>query len=1454
MRLRKSFWLVPLLVLSCVFFLAASIPNVPTGTWQNWNAMGDVRSGAAAVLLQDGRVLIIGGSNANGPVASADLFGTDGVFSAAATMQTPRSGHTATVLSDGRVLVTGGTTSSGGAVNTAEIYDPSADSWSASVTMVDARAGHTASLLSDGRVLLAGGHDSAGNALSSLEVFDPASGTFLSAGAMSLPRMNHAAATLTDGRVLIIGGTANGTNALASIDIYDPSAGTVSAGPNLSTPRMAATATTTLDGKVAVIGGSNGSQDLASAEFFDPATGQIALSVSNLATPRSGHSAFLLPKNNAILVLGGSSAGTDLNSAELYYPWADSFQSTGVMSVARPGLVGSASDLDGRFLAAGGTNLASTELYGFATVKTDAADYPPGSTVTITGSGWRPGETVTLTLVESPLIDTHGPYNVVADGNGNVLDSSFVTDDHDLSIRFYLTAVGSQSGVQAQNTFTDGNGTVTGTVKSSATGNPAISGASVTCTSGCNQGPVTTNGSGAYSLGVSFSGNGPATVTITASATGFNSANLPVTILNNGQTVSNQNFLLNPVSAANSTVVASPTSVTADGTSTSTITVTLEDTASTPVSGKAISLTAGSGSSTITTVSGTTNASGQTTFTVKDTVAQTVTYTARDATDSINITQTATVTFTAGAATQLVITGSTSQTAGTTNNLTITAKDAGGNVATSYTGDKSLTFSGANHSTNPVTNPTVADKNGTAMPFGTVTTITFVSGVANVSGSSNGVMTLFKAETAVVAITDGSISAAGANRLTVTVSSENFAQFALSLTSPQTNAVAFTGTNTLTAQDAFGNPVTTFNASTDNVTIVANAPLTGTVSGLGSGANNVLNQAGDFSSGVANLTTLGMKYTGNATAGTFTATSNTGKTVTSGSVTIDGGALNHFLVEKSGGGTIGTQTAGTAFNIIVTAQDANNNTVTSFTANGNKVTLTSTGTLVGAPITTVAFTNGVLSSQSVTITNTGSFTITATGIGGNSGVTGTSNPFTVNPGVANKLTFAQQPTNALINATITPAVTVQIQDQFGNLRSGDTNSIGIAILNDPGSGTLSGTTPVSAVGGVATFGDLSINKAGVGYTLRATSAGLASATSNAFTINNPAPTLTSIAPTSGNLNQTLNVVFTGTNFISGVSSVNVGANITVNTTSVDNANQITANISIGAGAAVGPRNFSVTNNGPGGGTSGNQTFTVIADSTPPVVTVSFPTPDGSHGWFKTSPVMGSVTADDTTTGGSNISVISCSGATVGTITGLGTKTASAPLTISADGSYNVSCTATDSASNTGASAGSTTMPVVVRLDAAPPSLSASRLTPANGNGWNNTDVGVRFTCTDATSLVASVTASGAASGSSTTGPLDVSVTSEGSGQSVNGACTDNAGNSATPASVNNINIDKTAPSASATPSPGANANGWNNTNVTVQFSGTDSLSGTSARWRANRRASRRLARGPPKRRGRRCRW
>ena len=159
----------------------------------------------------------------------------------------------------------------------------------------------------------------------------------------------------------------------------------------------------------------------------------------------------------------------------------------------------------------------------------------------------------------------------------------------------------------------------------------------------------------------------------------------------------------------------------------------------------------------------------------------------------------------AGAATKFHIDGSTAQTAGTSQNLTITAQDAGGNTVTSYTGSKSLTFSGAGSSPNPVTAPTVTNSSGAATAFGTATAITFTSGVATVSGSNNGVMKLYDVETAIISATATGMTTSGADRLTVTVSPGALGKFAFVLASPQSYGVEFTGANTLTALDSWGN-------------------------------------------------------------------------------------------------------------------------------------------------------------------------------------------------------------------------------------------------------------------------------------------------------------------------------------------------------------------------------------------------------------------------------------------------------------------------------------------------------------------------------------------------------------------------------------------------------------------------------------------------------------------------
>ena len=438
----------------------ASIPTVQTGTWQPMGSMAAARSGAAAVLLQDHRVLIAGGDGGSGAVNSAEVFNADGSFSAVSAMGTPRSGHVAVVLKDGRGLVAGGVMAGGGATNSAEIYDPTLDSWTVIAGgMAEARSKASASLLQDGRVLIAGGQNGT-TASATVEIFDPTTGQFSFAGSLSSPRMGLASASLADGRVLITGGS-NGSAPVNSSDIFDPTTNTVSAGPAMTSPRVGHSATALLDGRVLVAGGNNGSADLASAEIYDAATGGFAVVASSLAAPRRDHAAILLPNNNSVLIVGGTSAGNEVATAETFMPWTGAFAATGSPAVSRQRAAVSGLNQDGLLLLAGGTNSgaaqSSAELYGFATVKTDASDYAPGSLVTITGTGWQPGETVTLTLVESPLIDTHPVMTAVADGQGNITNNSFSPDSHDIGIRFTLTAVGQTSNNTAQNTFNDGN-------------------------------------------------------------------------------------------------------------------------------------------------------------------------------------------------------------------------------------------------------------------------------------------------------------------------------------------------------------------------------------------------------------------------------------------------------------------------------------------------------------------------------------------------------------------------------------------------------------------------------------------------------------------------------------------------------------------------------------------------------------------------------------------------------------------------------------------------------------------------------------------------------------------------------------------------------------------------------------------------------------------------------------
>jgi hypothetical protein len=134
-------------------------------------------------LLEDGRVLVVGGYNGSAFLSATETFDpSTGTFTAAGSLLVERAFHTATRLTtSGAVLISGGARGTGGvsgddALSIAELYDPLAQGFGQTFTMTEPRYAHTATKLESGKVLLTGGLAVQGpQALSSAEIFDPGS-------------------------------------------------------------------------------------------------------------------------------------------------------------------------------------------------------------------------------------------------------------------------------------------------------------------------------------------------------------------------------------------------------------------------------------------------------------------------------------------------------------------------------------------------------------------------------------------------------------------------------------------------------------------------------------------------------------------------------------------------------------------------------------------------------------------------------------------------------------------------------------------------------------------------------------------------------------------------------------------------------------------------------------------------------------------------------------------------------------------------------------------------------------------------------------------------------------------------------------------------------------------------------------------------------------------------------
>jgi N-acetylneuraminic acid mutarotase len=287
--------------------------------WTSAGSMSTPRIGHSATLLGNGDVLVAGGDNGTGLLASAELYNpATGQWKTTGSMSIPRTSHGATLLLNGEVLVAAGSNS--GTSNTAELYDPSKGTWHRTGTM---QSDHLFSLalLQDGRALAV---DDSGTVNSPGELYDPSSGQWSLTGPLYYAHSSSSIALLANGEVLAYGNHF----ACYAAQIYNPAANTWArtigqCGTGISFGPLALLAT----GKVLLAGGSiiySGKATVVSnADLYDPSTNGW-LATGRLNQARISHTLTRL-SNSQALAAGGSSKDSSgatifLTSAELYAP------------------------------------------------------------------------------------------------------------------------------------------------------------------------------------------------------------------------------------------------------------------------------------------------------------------------------------------------------------------------------------------------------------------------------------------------------------------------------------------------------------------------------------------------------------------------------------------------------------------------------------------------------------------------------------------------------------------------------------------------------------------------------------------------------------------------------------------------------------------------------------------------------------------------------------------------------------------------------------------------------------------------------------------------------------------------------------------------------------------------------------------------------------------------------
>jgi Big-like domain-containing protein/Kelch motif protein len=213
----------------------AELYDPATGTWSVTAPMASTHGSGMSALLPDGRFLVAGGASVTTSpwsvtlTSSAEVYNpVTGTWSATGSLSASRVGAKMVGLMDGSVLVAGGWTTGQTLIARSEVYKTATGVWTSTGSLATPRSSSfTLTLLANGKTLAAGGSTQAGcvgcNTTPSAELYDPTAGTWSVTGSLSVPRERHNAVLLPSGNVIAIGGSNRAVGALKTAEIYKTS-------------------------------------------------------------------------------------------------------------------------------------------------------------------------------------------------------------------------------------------------------------------------------------------------------------------------------------------------------------------------------------------------------------------------------------------------------------------------------------------------------------------------------------------------------------------------------------------------------------------------------------------------------------------------------------------------------------------------------------------------------------------------------------------------------------------------------------------------------------------------------------------------------------------------------------------------------------------------------------------------------------------------------------------------------------------------------------------------------------------------------------------------------------------------------------------------------------------------------------------------------------------------------